>query len=253
MLTVPEVFIHSSNIGTARMAMMVGVPGHQAFLRKMGQLTRLRTELPESAEPLVPKHWGELNTITIAFGQGLNVAPLQALMAVGALVNGGMMIKPTFLKRNEAEAQTGAERVVRPDVSESLRYLMRLNAEIGSARNANIPGYFIGGKTGTADKLVHGHYNHDKVFTTFMAILPADKPKYLFLALMDEPQAVPGTYGYHTAAWNSGEVTGKIIERVAPLLGMPPQIQLPVMPFPLLARMGYGQANIPQHTAGGLH
>jgi cell division protein FtsI (penicillin-binding protein 3) len=253
MLTVPEVFVHSSNIGTARMAMMVGVPGHQDFLRKMGQLTRLRTELPESAEPLVPKHWSELNTITIAFGQGLNVAPLQALMAVGALVNGGLMIKPTFLKRSEADAKADADRVVRPEVSESLRYLMRLNAEIGSARNANIPGYFIGGKTGTADKLVHGHYSKDKVFTTFMAILPADHPKYLFLTLMDEPQAVAGTYGYHTAAWNSGDVTGKIIERVAPLLGLPPQIQLPVEPFPLLARMGYGQANIPQHANGGLH
>lgn len=253
MLTVPEVFVHSSNIGTARMAMMVGVQGHQDFLRKMGQLTRLRTELPESAEPLVPKHWGELNTITIAFGQGLNVAPLQALMAVGALVNGGLMIKPTFLKRSEVDAKANAERVVRPEVSESLRYLMRLNAEIGSARNSNIPGYFIGGKTGTADKLVHGHYDHDKVFTTFMALLPADKPKYLFLTLMDEPQAVPGTYGFHTAAWNSGEVTGKIIERVAPLLGMAPRIQLPVMPFPLLAKMGYGQANIPQHSSDGLH
>ncbi len=253
MLTVPEVFIHSSNIGTARMAMMVGVPGHQAFLRKMGQLTRLRTELPESAEPLVPKHWSELNTITIAFGQGLNVAPLQALMAVGGLVNGGELIKPTFLKRSEEDALKDAVQVVRPEVSESLRYLMRLNAEVGSARNANIPGYFIGGKTGTADKLVHGHYDHDKVFTTFMAVLPADHPKYLFLTLMDEPQAIPGTYGYHTAAWNSGEVTGKIVERVTPLLGIPPQIQLPPMPFPLLARMGYGQANIPQHSKEGLH
>ena len=254
MLTVPEVFYHSSNIGAARIAMMVGVTGHQAFLRKMGQLTRLRTELPESAEPLVPKHWGELNTITIAFGQGLNVAPLQALMAVGSLMNGGQLVTPTFLKRSEADAKADAPRVVRPEVSESLRYLMRLNAEVGSARNANIPGYFIGGKTGTADKLIHGHYSKgEKVFTTFMAVLPADKPKYLFLTLMDEPQAVPGTYGYHTAAWNSGNVTGKIIERVTPLLGLPPQIQLPVMPFPLLARMGYGQANIPQHSTGGLH
>ncbi len=250
MLTVPEVFVHSSNIGTARMAMMVGVTGHQAFLRKMGQLTRLRTELPESAEPLVPKHWGELNTITIAFGQGLNVAPLQALMAVGALANGGQLIKPTFLKRSEEEARVDAPRVVRPEVSESLRYLMRLNAEIGSAKKANIPGYFIGGKTGTADKLIHGHYDHTKVFTTFMAVLPADKPKYLFLTLMDEPQAVPGDGGYHTAAMNSGVVTGQIIERVTPLLGLPPQIQLPTQPFPLLARMGYGQANTPQHLGG---
>ncbi len=253
MLTVPEVFIHSSNIGTARMAMLVGVEGHQAFLRKMGQLTRLRTELPESAEPLVPKHWSELNTITIAFGQGLNVAPLQALMAVGGLVNGGQLITPTFLKRDEAEARKNAPRVIRPEVSESLRYLMRINAEVGSAGNANIPGYFIGGKTGTADKIVHGHYDHDKVFTTFMALLPADKPKYLMLVLMDEPQAIPGTYGYHTAAWNSGVVTGKIIERVAPLLGLPPKLELPVLPFPLLAQMGYGFANTPQHSKGQIH
>ena len=253
MMTVPEVFYHSSNIGAAKIAMMVGIEGHQDFLRSMGQLTRLRTELPESAEPLIPKHWGMLNTITIAFGQGINVAPLQSLMAVGALANGGLLVTPTFLKRSVEDAQRDAPRVIRPEVSEAIRYVMRLNAEVGSARNANIPGYFIGGKTGTADKLVHGHYDHDKVFTTFMAVLPADKPKYLFLTLMDEPQAIPGTYGYHTAAWNSGDVTGKIIERVAPLLGLPPMLNLPQLPFPLLARMGYGFANTPAHTAEGLH
>ena len=253
MMTVPEVFYHSSNIGAAKIAMMVGIQGHQDFLRTMGQLTRLRTELPESAEPLVPKHWGMLNTITIAFGQGINVAPLQSLMAVGALTNGGLLVTPTFLKRSIEDAQKDAPRVIRPEVSESIRYVMRLNAEIGSARNANIPGYFIGGKTGTADKLVHGHYDHDKVFTTFMAVLPADKPKYLFLTLMDEPQAIQGTYGYHTAAWNSGDVTGKIIERVTPLLGLPPMLNLPQLPFPLLARMGYGFANTPAHATEGLH
>ena len=253
MMTVPEVFYHSSNIGAAKIAMMVGIEGHQDFLRSMGQLTRLRTELPESAEPLIPRHWGMLNTITIAFGQGINVAPIQSLMAVGALANGGLLVKPTFLKRSVEDAQKDAPRVIRPEVSEGIRYVMRLNAEVGSARNANIPGYFIGGKTGTADKLVHGHYDHDKVFTTFMAVLPADKPKYLFLTLMDEPQAIPGTYGYHTAAWNSGDVTGKIIERVAPLLGLPPMLNLPQLPFPLLARMGYGFANTPAHTAEGLH
>ena len=246
MLTVPEVFYHSSNIGTAKMALMVGVTGHQAFLRKMGQLDRLRTELPESANPIIPKSWGDLNTITIAFGQGMNVAPLQAVMAVGGLVNGGLLIKPTFLKRSEEEAKKDAPRVVRPEVSESLRYLMRLNAEIGSARKVNINGYFVGGKTGTADKIVHGHYAKDKVLTTFMAIAPADKPKYLFLTLMDEPQGLPEDGGYHTAAMNSGAVTAKIIERVGPLLGIPPRFELPATPFPLLAKLGYGQANIPQ-------
>ncbi|HYP57600.1 MAG TPA: penicillin-binding protein 2 [Beijerinckia sp.] len=251
-LTVPEVFTYSSNIGTARMALMVGVEGHKAFLRKMGQLTRLRTELPETADPLVPKNWGELNTMTIAFGQGLNVAPMQAVMAVGGLVNGGTLITPTFLKRNEEDAKRNAPRVVRPETSESMRYLMRLNAEIGSAKNADIKGYFIGGKTGTADKIIHGHYSKDKVFTTFMAILPADKPKYLFMTLMDEPQGLPETAGYRTAAWNSGSVTGKIIERTGPLLGIPPRLDLPAQPFPLLAKLGYGMANIPQ-TGKGEH
>ena len=247
MLTVPEVFYHSSNIGTAKMALMVGVSGHQAFLRKMGQLDRLRTELPESAMPLIPKNWGELNTMTIAFGQGLNVAPLQAMMAVAGLTNGGFLIKPTFLKRSEAEGRKDAPRVVRPEVSESMRYLMRLNAEIGSAKAVNIDGYFVGGKTGTADKIIHGHYSKDRVFTTFMAIAPADKPKYLFLTLMDEPQGLAENGGYHTAAYNSGAVTGKIIERAGPMLGLPPRFDLPVTPFPLLAKLGYGMANIPQH------
>ena len=103
-LSVPEIFTYSSNIGAARMALALGVPYHQAFLKKMGQLDRLRTELPESAEPLVPKRWAEINTVTIAFGHGLSVAPLQAAMGVAASVNGGLLITPTFLKRDRAEA-----------------------------------------------------------------------------------------------------------------------------------------------------
>ncbi|HEY5225196.1 MAG TPA: penicillin-binding protein 2 [Methylovirgula sp.] len=253
-LSVPEVFVHSSNIGAAKMAMMVGVDGHKAFLRKMGQLTRLRTELPESAEPLVPKNWGPLNTMTIAFGQGINVAPLQALMAIGALVNGGFMINPTFLKRSEADAKKSETRVISALTSEEIRYIMRLNAEIGSARKANIKGYFVGGKTGTADKIIHGRYSNDRVFTTFMAIVPADKPKYLYLTLLDEPQGLPETYGFHTAAWNSGVITGKIITRTAPILNMAPRQELPPEPFPMLAKAGYSQANVPETSnGGGLH
>jgi cell division protein FtsI (penicillin-binding protein 3) len=250
LLSVPEVFTYSSNIGAARMALMVGVDAHKAFLRKMGQLTRLRTELPESSEPLVPKNWGELNTMTIAFGQGLNVAPLQALMAVGALVNGGTLINPTFLKRSEEDAKKDAAQVVKLETSESLRYLMRLNAEIGSAKKADIDGYFVGGKTGTADKSFRGHYLKDKVLTTFMAIVPADKPKYLFFTMLDEPQALPETGGYRTAAWNAGTVTGKIIERVGPLLGVEPRFTPPRHPFPLLAQLGYTAANL---AAPGSH
>jgi cell division protein FtsI (penicillin-binding protein 3) len=239
-LTVPEVFTHSSNIGAARLALMVGVEGHQAFLRKMGQLDRLRTELPESAEPLVPKHWGELNTMTIAFGQGLNVAPLQAMMAVAALVNGGKMMTPTFLPRSEADALAVSHVVISPQTSESMRYLMRANATHGSAGFANVPGYYVGGKTGTADKIVGGHYSQDKVFTTFMAVAPADKPKYLYLVMYDEPQGLPEDGGYHTAAYNSGRVTGSLITRVEPLEGVPPSDHFPDQPFPILARLGLG-------------
>jgi cell division protein FtsI (penicillin-binding protein 3) len=237
---VPEVFTHSSNIGTARMALMVGVAGHQAFLRKMGQLDRLRTELPESAEPLAPKHWGELNTMTIAFGQGLNVAPIQALMAVAALVNGGHMMTPTFLMRSQTDAMASSHRVVSEQTSESMRYLLRSNATHGSAGFANIEGYYVGGKTGTAQKIVNRRYSNDKVFTTFMAMTPADKPKYLYMVLYDQPEAAPGDGGYHTAAYNAGRVTGQLIRRVQPLEGIPPVSQFPTQPFPLLAKLGYG-------------
>ena len=239
-LTVPEVFTHSSNIGAARLALMVGVEGHKAFLKKMGQLDRLRTELPESAEPLVPRHWALLNTMTIAFGQGLNVAPIQAVMAVCALANGGMMMTPTFLPRTEEDAAKVSHRVISEQTSESMRYLMRSNATHGSASFANIPGYYVGGKTGTADKIIHGRYSENKVFTTFMAITPADKPKYLYLTIYDDPQPAPEDHGFHTAAYNAGRVAGALIRRVEPLEGVPPMKEPPTQPFPIIARLGYG-------------
>ena len=248
-LTVPEVFTYSSNIGTARMAMGQGVEKHKAFLHKLGQLTRMRTELPESAEPIVPRNWGELNTMTIAFGHGLAVAPLQAMMAVGALMNGGYLMTPTFIKRTPEEAMKSAVQVIKPETSEAMRYLMRLNAEIGTAKKVDVPGYFVGGKTGTAEKVIHGHYSKDRLFTTFMAVAPSDKPKYLFLTIMDEPQGLPEDGGHATAAYNSGYVTGEIIERVGPILGLAPRFEPPHQPFPLLAKLGYGMANVP--ASGG--
>lgn len=133
-LNMKEVFTFSSNVGAARMALSQGVEAHKAFLRKMGQMDRLRTELPESASPILPKRWSELNTVTIAFGHGIAVAPLQAVMGIDALVNGGYLIPPTFLKRSEQEAMALAKRVIKPETSEKMRFLMRLNAEIGTAR-----------------------------------------------------------------------------------------------------------------------
>ncbi|MGE5535561.1 MAG: peptidoglycan D,D-transpeptidase FtsI family protein, partial [Acidobacteriota bacterium] len=226
-LSVPEIFTFSSNIGAARMALAVGVDGHKAFLKKMGQLDRLRTELPESAEPLVPKHWGELNTVTIAFGHGLSVAPLQAAMGIAATVNGGLLIKPTFLKRSHEEAMAIAKRVLKPETSLDMRYLMRLNAEKGTATFANVQGYYVGGKTGTAEKVVNGRYSKHKLLTDFMAILPADKPRYLLLIMLDEPQPLPETHGFATAGWNAGPTAAKVIARIAPLLDIEPRFDMP--------------------------
>ncbi|SFI23376.1 penicillin-binding protein 2 [Bradyrhizobium sp. Gha] len=226
-LNMKEVFTFSSNVGAARIALSQGVEAHKAFLRKMGQLDRLRTELPESASPIVPRHWGDLNTITIAFGHGIAVAPLQAVMGVSALANGGLLIPPTFLKRSEEEARAIAKRVIKPETSDKMRFLMRLNAEIGTAKKANVPGYYIGGKTGTAEKVVNGRYAKKRVLTAFTAIIPADKPKYQLLIMLDEPQPLKETYGFITSGWNAVPTAGNVITRIGPLLGIEPRYDLP--------------------------
>jgi len=226
-LSTKEVFTFSSNVGAARIALSQGVEAHKAFLRKMGQLDRLRTELPESAMPLVPKHWGDLNTITIAFGHGMAVAPLQAVMGVSALANGGLLIPPTFLKRTEEEARAIGKRVIKPETSEKMRFLMRLNAEIGTARKADVKGYYIGGKTGTAEKVINGRYARKRVLTAFTAIIPADKPRYQLLIMLDEPQPLKETYGFITSGWNAVPTAGNVITRIGPLLGIEPRFDLP--------------------------
>lgn len=226
-LNMKEVFTFSSNVGAARIALSQGVEAHKAFLRKMGQLERLRTELPESASPIVPKRWSDLNTITISFGHGMAVAPLQAVMGVSALVNGGYLIPPTFLKRSEDEAMAVAKRVIRPETSEKMRFLMRLNAEIGTAKRANVPGYYIGGKTGTAEKVINGRYAKKRVLTAFTAVIPADKPQYQLLIMLDEPQPLKETYGFITSGWNAVPTAGNVISRIAPLLGIEPRFDLP--------------------------
>ncbi|AXK83532.1 penicillin-binding protein 2 [Pseudolabrys taiwanensis] len=236
MLSVPEIFKYSSNIGAARMALSLGPEYHRAFLKKMGQLDRLRTELPESAEPIVPKRWGELNTVTISFGHGLSVAPLQAVMGIAATMNGGLLIPPTFLKRSREDALKLATQVLKPDTSQKMRYLMRLNAEQGTGTKANVQGYYIGGKTGTAEKVVNGRYAKNKLLTDFMAVLPADKPRYLVMIMLDEPQGLPETYGFATAGWNAGPVAGKVIARIAPLLDIAPRFDLPKAEQLILAK-----------------
>jgi cell division protein FtsI (penicillin-binding protein 3) len=237
-LTVPEIFTYSSNIGTAKMALSLGVEHHKSFLKKLGQLDRLRTELPESAEPLFPKYWAEINTATIAFGHGLSVSPLQAVMGIGALVNGGTLIPPTFLKRSEAQAREVAVRVIKPQTSDAMRYLMRLNVEKGTATRAEVKGYYVGGKTGTSEKVVDGRYSKTKVLNTFTAVLPADQPRYLLLIMLDEPQPTSESNGQATAGWNAAPTAGKVIARVAPMLGLEPRYDLPPAERLILARGG---------------
>ena len=226
-ISLSEVFTFSSNVGAARVALGQGVEAHKAFLRKLGQLDRLRTELPESASPIVPKRWGELNTITIAFGHGIAVAPLQAVMGINAVINGGYLIPPTFLKRTEEEARAMAKKVVRTETSDKMRHLMRLNAEIGTAKKADVKGYYVGGKTGTSEKVVNGRYSKKQVLNSFTAIMPADNPQYQILIMLDEPKPLPETHGFITSGWNAVPTGGKVIARIGPLLGIEPRFDLP--------------------------
>jgi cell division protein FtsI (penicillin-binding protein 3) len=234
-LSVPEIFTYSSNIGAAKIALAQGVENHKAFLAKVGQLDRLRTELPESAEPIVPKHWGELNTVTIAFGHGLSVAPLQSVMGVAAILNGGYLIPPTFLKRDPAATRAIATRVVKPETSVAMRYLMRLNVEKGTATKADVQGFYVGGKTGTAEKVINGHYSKHRLMTDFMAVLPADEPRFLLLIMLDEPKPLPETHGFATSGWNATPVAAKVITRIAPLLGLEPRFDMPAADHLILA------------------
>lgn len=221
-LTVPEVFIFSSNIGAAKMALAVGKEGQQEYLRRFGLLTREQTDLPEVATPIVPAKWTDLTTMTVAFGHGVAVTPLQTAVADAALMNGGWLIPPTFQPRTEAEAQALAVRVVKPEVSDQLRYLFRLNVEKGSGRSADVPGYMVGGKTGTAEKVENGRYSGNKRLNSFLAAFPVDNPRYAVLVVLDEPKAErPGAGA--TAGLNAAPTVGAIIRRSAALLGVEPR------------------------------
>jgi cell division protein FtsI (penicillin-binding protein 3) len=222
-LTVPEIFINSSNIGTAKMALDVGLEGHQEFLRRVGFFDRLITEIPESAKPLLPKHWSRLATATAAFGHGFAVQPLQGISVIGGLLNHGIMTQPTFLQRDVAEADVLAKRIVKPETSDKIRYLFRLNVEEGTATKADVIGYRVGGKTGTAEKVVNGRYAHDKLLNSFIGAFPMENPRFAIIVMLDEPKATPETFGFATAGWNAVPTAGKIIERIAPLLGVAPK------------------------------
>ncbi len=221
-LSLPEVFIYSSNIGSAKEADMVGIEGHRDFLRRLGLLDRMRTELPEVASPTEPKEWKKVHSITISFGHGMSTTPLQTAVGAAALMNGGKLIQPTFLPRSEAEADAVASQVVKPSTSEDMRYLYRLNAEKGSGKRAEVPGFRVGGKTGTAEKVVNGRYSSDKRFNAFLAAFPMDDPQYVVLVIIDEPKPEkPGMAA--TAGLNAAPILANIIRRSGALLGVKPE------------------------------
>ncbi|TGQ16997.1 MULTISPECIES: penicillin-binding protein 2 [unclassified Mesorhizobium] len=219
-LSLPEVFLYSSNIGSAREAELVGIEGHREFLHRLGILDRMQTELPEVARPTEPKVWKQVNSFTIAFGHGVSTTPLQAAVGCAALMQ-GYLIEPTFLVRSEQEAMAVAKRVVGDKTVEGMRYLYTLNAEKGSARNARAPGYRVGGKTGTAEKVINGRYSKELNFNTFVAAFPMDDPQFLVFTIADAPHPEkPGMTD--VAANNAGVIAGNIIRRSAAMLGVKP-------------------------------
>ena len=222
-LTVPEIFMFSSNIGTGKMALDVGQEGHQAFLRKMGFFDRLVTELPEAAKPLLPKKWGKLVTVTASFGHGFAVQPLQGATVAAALLNGGRLIPPTLLRRDAETAEALAQQVIKPSTSADMRYLFKLNVDEGTAGKAGVPGFRVGGKTGTAEKVVNGRYSKNHRLNSFIGAFPIEDPKYVVLIMLDEPKPLPETHGYATSGWNAVPTAGKVIARIAPLLGVAPK------------------------------
>jgi cell division protein FtsI (penicillin-binding protein 3) len=219
-LSLPEVFLYSSNIGSAREAELVGIEGHREFLHRLGILDRMQTELPEVARPTEPKVWKQVNSFTIAFGHGVSTTPLQAAVGCAALMQ-GYLIEPTFLVRSEQEAMAVAKKVVSDKTVEGMRYLYTLNAEKGSARNARAPGYRVGGKTGTAEKVINGRYSKELNFNTFVAAFPMDDPQFLVFTIADAPHPEkPGMTD--VAANNAGVMAGNIIRRSAAMLGVKP-------------------------------
>jgi cell division protein FtsI (penicillin-binding protein 3) len=221
MLSVPEIFMYSSNLGSARMAMEAGAQRQRTFLARLGLLQPEPIEFDETAKPRFPNPWSEASVITIAYGHGIAVTPLHVATAVSAIVNGGVLRPPTIMKLPPGEVPQGT-RVISPKTSEEMRKLLRLVVEYGTARFAETPGYVVGGKTGTAEKNKGGHYEEKKLMSDFVGVFPMQNPRYLIFTMVDEPHGTKASHGYATAGWTVVPATGRIIARIAPILGVPP-------------------------------
>lgn len=222
-LSLPEVFKYSSNIGTIRIMQALGKDNYRAFLTRLGLDQRVPFELPETRVPTIAKEFSEVAAATASFGAGFSVSPLHMVTVYSALANGGNYIAPTLYRRTVAEAQALYRPVIKPSTSADIRYLLRLNAIEGGATQMNklALGYRVGGKTGTAEKVVDGAYSSSKNTNFFGSVFPMENPRYAMIIMVDEPAAENPQSGV-TAAWNAGQVTGRIIQRVAPMLGIAP-------------------------------
>ena len=218
-LSVAEVFEYSSNIGSAKEAIAAGVPRQEDFLGRLGLLSAPHFELPEVAAPHIPSPWHEINLMTVAYGHGISVSPLQLATAVGAVVNGGLLYRPTLVAAPGAPA---GERVLAPSVSDKMRRLLRLVVTGGTGKLAAAPGYLVGGKTGTAEEVQHARYARKQLLSSFVGVFPINDPQYVVIISIDKPHGTHASYGYATAGWVAAPGVSHIIERMAPLVGIRP-------------------------------
>ena len=220
-LSVPEILMYSSNIGAAKMAVAAGPQRQREFLARLGLLKAPKIEVSEVAGPHFPAKWREINAMTIAFGHGISVTPLSFATATAALVNGGVLRPSTLVKLQPDHVPPG-QQVLSQRTSEQMRKLMRLVVEHGTGTMATAPGYVVGGKTGTAEKVTGRHYAERKLLSSFVGVFPINDPKYLVLVMVDEPHPNKQSHGYATGGWTAAPATSRIIQRIAPLLGIEP-------------------------------
>ena len=224
-LSTSQIIVKSSNIGTARIAQMIGAERQQEFLNKMGFFDPTKFEIVEAAtgKPLLPKQWSELSTMTISYGHGISTSPMHLAAGYAAIANGGFKVEPTILKR---ATPARGERVLSEGSARAARSMLRQVVTEGTASFGEVPGYAVGGKTGTADKpKPRGGYYDDKVIATFASIFPAHAPKYVLIVTLDEPVETSGDKPRRTAGWTAVPVAAEIIARVAPLLGLRPSVE----------------------------
>jgi cell division protein FtsI (penicillin-binding protein 3) len=226
-LTVAEIFTHSSNVGAGMLALQAGPERTRAFLQKLGLLSPIKTEAGPVPPPQVPARWGDAELITVAYGHGIAVAPLQFAVATAAILNGGVSITPTMLKYQPG-TNAKAKRIVTRETSAAMARLMRLNVmdSAGTGDRADVPGFRVGGKTGTAELPDKGRYDKNAVLSSFVGAFPMDDPQYLTFVLIFEPQASSETGGKRTASTNAAPVTARLIGRIAGQLGVAPMSQV---------------------------